>query len=248
MRLLICGEGEREGWLKRLCLKRGHSLPDHGPWDLAVLPLPRSEITEEWAAQLPRGQKVVCARTKPSFDALAQRRGWRLFRVLEDEAYTQENAYLTAEGALFAAAAHLNRAYQGCRCLVLGYGRIGKELTRLLRCLGAQVTVAARREESRKAAGENSVSMEEIATVLPAMEVIFNTVPAQVLGEDELLLVPAFCPVIELASPPYGLDLDAALRLNVKLFLESGLPGRYCPQSAAEALLRYIEREALKNE
>ena len=96
MRLLICGEGEREGWLKRLCLKRGHSLPDHGPWDLAVLPLPRSEITEEWAAQLPRGQKVVCALTKPSFDALAQRRGWRLFRVLEDEAYTQENAYLTA--------------------------------------------------------------------------------------------------------------------------------------------------------
>ena len=243
MRVLICGNGAREKSLAALCLSRGHTLPDHGPWDMAVLPLPRSYLPENVADQLPRGQKIVCGMTEPDFDRLSERRGWKLLRVLEDEAYTQENAALTAEGALFTAVARMNRALRGSQCLVIGYGRIGKALTGLLRAMGALVTVAARREESRREAGENSVSISYMPNILPRMDVIFNTVPAPMLGEKELRQVKPLCVMIDLASAPYGIDRDAAEALGLKAFLESGLPGRYCPLSAAEALLNYMERE-----
>lgn len=243
MRILICGNGEREKYLTELCPARGHSLPDHGPWDMAALPLPRSFLSEETADQLPRGQKIVCGMTDATFDRLAEKRGWKLLRVLKDEVYTQENAALTAEGALFTAVARMNRALRGSKCLVIGYGRIGKALTGLLRAMGAMVTVAARREESRREAGENSVSIQEIPQVLPRMDVIFNTVPAPVLEEKELRQVKPQCVMIDLASAPYGIDRDAAEALGRKAFLESGLPGRYCPLSAAETLLNYMERE-----
>ena len=48
--------------------------------------------------------------------------------------------------------------------------------------------------------------------------------------------------VIDLTNAPYGVDLDAARRMGVRAWREPGLPGRYCPQSAAEAILRAIER------
>ncbi len=88
MRILICGNGEREKYLADLCLARGHSTPDHGPWDMAVLPLPRSYLPEDIADQLPRGQKIVCGMTDAAFDRLAEKRGWKLLRVLKDEVYT----------------------------------------------------------------------------------------------------------------------------------------------------------------
>ena len=243
MRILICGQGEREKQLAALCPSHGHTMPSHGPWDVAVLPLPRSSVTEEQADQLPRGQNIVCGLTDEAFDKLAERRGWRLYRVLRDEAYTRENAALTAEGAIFVAVAHMRKALWSANCLVIGYGRIGKELTRLLRGLGASVTVAARREESRREAGENSVSLSGMPRVLPDMDAVFNTVPAPVLEKEELQFVRKACVLIELASPPYGIDLDEAWDIGLNAFLESGLPGRYCPESAAEALLSYIERE-----
>lgn len=243
MRILICGNGAREKYLAELCLQRGHSTPDHGPWDLAVLPLPVSQLPEETADQLPRGQKIVCGKTDAAFDRLAEKRGWKLLRVLSDEIYTRENAALTAEGALFTAVARMNRALRGSQCLVIGYGRIGKALTGLLRSLGAKVTVAARREESRREAGENSLFIQEIPPALPRMDAVFNTVPAPMLGEKELRRVRPSCVLIDLASAPYGIDMDAAEALGLRAFLESGLPGRYCPLSAAETLLNYMERE-----
>lgn len=243
MRILICGNGAREKCLAELCQNRGHALPDHGPWDMAVLPLPRSYLPEEIADQLPRGQKIVCGITEPDFERLSEKRGWNLLRVLKDEVYTLENAALTAEGALFTAVARMNRALRDSRCLVIGYGRIGKALTGLLRAMGALVTVAARREESRREAGENSISISYMPSILPRMDVIFNTVPAPVLGEKELRSVKPQCVMIDLASAPYGIDRDTAEALGLKAFLESGLPGRYCPLSAAETLLNYMERE-----
>ena len=243
MRVLICGNGVREKCLSELCLSRGHSLPDHGPWDMAVLPLPKSVLPENMADQLPRGQKIVCGITEPEFDKFAEKRGWNLLRVLKDEVYTVENAALTAEGALFTAVARMNRALRGSQCLVIGYGRIGKALTGLLRNMGAMVTAAARREESRREAGENSVSISSMPNILPRMDVIFNTVPAPILGEKELRFVKPQCVMIDLSSAPYGIDRDAAEAFGLKAFLESGLPGRYCPLSAAETLLNYMERE-----
>ncbi len=243
MRILIVGRDPRDVYLAVLCRERGHQLPEHGPWDAVVLPLPLSSMPEALEEELPAGQKIVCGVTRPDFDALAGKRRWKLLRVLKDDTYTQKNAVLTAEGAVHAAMSKTDRALTGQSCLVLGYGRIGKALTGMLRGLGVQVTVAARRKESRDAAGENSIPFADLPAHLPHTTLLFNTVPSPVVTEQELLLLPPDARLFELASPPYGIDLSAADRLCLNASLESGLPGRYCPQSAAETLLAYLERE-----
>ncbi len=244
MRILIVGSGARENALRQMALAAGHSLPEFGPWDQAVLSLPKSSIDEETADQLPRGQSVICGITDEAFDALARKRGWRLHRVFEDELYTKENALLTAEGAIHAAAEYSDKALQDSTCLVIGCGRIGMGLIHMLRALHVKTIAAARRKESRDAAGAPAVSIEELPSVLPETEIIFNTVPAMILNEQLLKKVKKDTLLLELASKPYGIDFKAAEALGLSIQLESGLPGRYCPVSAAKTLLDYMEREA----
>lgn len=56
----------------------------------------------------------------------------------------RKTAILTAEGALWLAQNHLERALYRSRVLVCGYGRIGRVLSGLLLAHGADVTVCSR--------------------------------------------------------------------------------------------------------
>jgi len=242
MRLFIEGGGPREEELRRQSIKRGHTLPDHGPWDAVVLTMPRSTVSEDVANLLPRGQQVLCGYTDAAFDCLAKKRGWRLLRVLNDEGFTEENAYLSAEGAVFAAMREGTAALRDARCMVIGYGRIGQSLTGLLRAWKVRVIVAARRPESRAEAGEGSIPLSAISRALPQTDIVFNTVPANILTASQLSFLPKDALYMELASPPYGIAPEEAEKTHVHYVLESGIPGRYCPSSAAGLLLDYLER------
>jgi dipicolinate synthase subunit A len=162
-----------------------------------------------------------------------------------DEEYVLYNAHLTAEGAVSHAMRSTDRALMGSQCLLIGYGRIARRLCELLTELGAHVTVAARREESRLHArlmGAHACSTDELSLVLPEMDFIFSTPPALVLDESLLRLIRPDAHLMDLASPPYGFDLKLALSLSLNAVRESGLPGRYCPFSAGSALLEAVRR------
>ena len=171
--------------------------------------------------------------------------GRRVENLWEDEALLADNAALTAEGAVCAAMTAARRRLRELPALVIGWGRIGQAMSELLAGMGAEVTVASRSEAHRRQAGERgfpAVDTEGIADVLPGRKLIFNTAPARVLGEEELSRVDADAMLIDLASPPYGIDLGAAWNRGLRAWREPGLPGRYCPMSAAGALLRAMER------
>ncbi|MBE5782667.1 MAG: hypothetical protein E7329_05035 [Clostridiales bacterium] len=242
MRIHLLGDTARECYLAEMLRERGHMTVDLGPFDLVILPLPRGEIAKEHAEKFPAKQKIICGLVSEEFKALAKARQWALYPILQDEAFTQENALLSAEGAVYAAMRQADFSLHGASCAVIGYGRIGKALTKMLRGLGACVTVAARREESRKEAGSNSVSTDELHLLLPQIQILFNTVPAPLIDQALLSAAKPNALFIELASPPYGIDLSAAQQMGLRAWLESGIPGRYCPQSAAKAILGYIER------
>ena len=160
-----------------------------------------------------------------------------------DEAFLRKNAVLTAEGALWAAMGSSPDALRDARCLVIGWGRIGGSLTEMLRALGADVTVASRSEKNRcdaRACGAKAVENASLAEVLPDMDVIFSTPPSLVLDEKLLACTKEDARIIDLASAPYGVDLDAAHKLGRNAWREPGIPGGYCPRSAAKVLAESV--------
>lgn len=165
-----------------------------------------------------------------------------------DEALLTENAWLTAEGAVSAAMRAGRRSLRGLPCLVVGWGRIGRALTELLVGLDAEVTAASRSEAHRRRAverGAHGVATAELDKALPGARLVFNTAPVPVLDGALLRAADPAAMLIDLSSPPYGLDLRAAWALGLRAWREPGLPGRYCPESAAEALLRAMDRRDL---
>lgn len=167
----------------------------------------------------------------------------------KDERLQLENAWLTAEGAICAAMNAARASLKDCHCLVIGWGRIGRALTELLIGMNSRVTVASRSEKGRNGAverGAESVSTYQIADALPGKQIIFSTPPCRVLGEHELKRADPDAMILDLASPPYGVDLDTARSLSLRAWREPKLPGRYCPFSAARALFNAIQREERK--
>lgn len=174
----------------------------------------------------------------------ASQKDWRLLLPGLDPSYEEKNAMPSAEGAIFAAMEKADHTLCGSHCLIIGPGRIGKELARMLLGLGARVTIAARREEALHEAAKMgciTIPMKELPDAAKTTDVLFNTAPSPVAGDEVLAALPAHALAIDLASAPYGIDLNAAKRCGIQAWREGGIPGRYAPRTAAAILLQYFE-------
>ena len=200
------------------------------PLSALCLPLP-----ELLTAAAP-GTPVFAGKAPEALRAACRKSGLPLTDWLHREDFALRNAALTAEGAL-SLLLQGEGALRGSRVLLCGFGRIGRFLAEMLRPLGADVTVAARRPEERALAelmGCRALRFSELAAA-SGWDAVVNTVPAPVLGAPELA---AFgdARLLELASPPYGFDLAAAEALGRHVERCGGLPGKCAPSAAAAAL------------
>jgi dipicolinate synthase subunit A len=160
------------------------------------------------------------------------------------------NTVATAEGIIAQAILSHPKNLQDSRCLVIGYGKCGKTLAKKLKAMDSQVYVAARSNEQlswAKADGCMPVLLDEIEKYLLDLDIIFNTVPSQVLSGQLLKLIPVQTYIMDIASLPGGLDLEEAKRLGLHAGMYSGLPGKCAPVSSAvvllECILKIIKKE-----
>lgn len=175
--------------------------------------------------------------------AVFDKNGIKHHDLCENETFNYLNAVPTAEGAIALAMGNTPVTLDGGRCLVLGYGRIGKCLSRRLRALGASVTVAARKEKDRaEADSEGMIPFDypSLALVMENFDVVFNTVPIIVLNEEMLAKLRDGVPVIELASKPGGIDPVGAVRYGTRVISAQSLPGRVAPVTAGKIIARCI--------
>lgn len=170
---------------------------------------------------------------------LFERYGLEMLDYFEREDVQVANAIPTAEGAIMRMMEETDHTVQGSRCLIIGYGRIGKALAQRLQTLGAFVTVAARKAQDIawiKACGYRAAAVNELREKMEEFDVIFNTAPATVLGEELLRLVRPDVLLLELASLPGGFDENAVKDNNLHIIVERGLPGKTAPLSAARVI------------
>lgn len=154
--------------------------------------------------------------------------------MLRDE-LAIKNAVPTAEGAIEIAIAETPITLHNSRCLVLGYGKVGKILAKSLDALGAKTYVSARKYADLaliEGHGCYPLTVGEAKMRISEFDIIFNTVPSLILGESELYRVRKNSLIIDLASKPGGVDFESAKNLGLRVVWALSLPGRCAPVTA----------------
>lgn len=154
------------------------------------------------------------------------------------EEFAVKNAVPTAEGAIEQALMHSDITINGSKVLVCGYGRIGKVLSEMLRGMGADVTVSARKQSDLawiKLNGFAGIKTGDF-TEINSYNFIFNTIPSLILREDVLRELSKDTLIIDLASLPGGVDFACAEKYGIKAIHALSLPGKIAPKSAGEII------------
>ncbi len=164
--------------------------------------------------------------------------------ILKLEELAILNSIPTAEGAIQIAMEKSLKTIHGSKCLVLGFGRIGKVLSKMLYGIGANVYCEARKStdiawiESYK---YNAIHLEELNKYLGDFDFIFNTIPYVILDKNNLKLIKKDCLLIDLASNPGGIDFNEAERLQLQTVWALALPGKVAPKTAATYIYKILK-------
>ncbi|MDD2361597.1 MAG: dipicolinate synthase subunit DpsA [Oscillospiraceae bacterium] len=201
----------------------------------------RISLDQVLNAVKPEQRLVGGAITKEVYEE-AKKRGISVIDYLHREELAVYNAVPTAEGAIQLAMEELPITIGGSRCLITGYGRVGKTLSRLLVALGAYVTVAARKFSDLAWADSQGCKSLELAHLPEAgdYDVIFNTIPFPIFDRDTLSGLDKNTLLIDLASRPGGIDFNAAAELQLKTIWALSLPGRVAPKTAGQIIKNTI--------
>lgn len=221
--------------------------------DVVVLPLPVS--TDQHTVNTPfskrkllladcfdyirPGTAILGGMISKPVHQLAAARGFTLLDYLQREEMAVLNAVPTAEGAIEITMNELATTIWTSKCLITGYGRISKVLARILQAMGAEVSIAARKEADLawiSVMGYKPIRMNQLAEHIPQQDIIYNTVPSIIFDQSMLSLVKSDSLVIDLASKPGGVDFDLARELGVKTIWALSLPGKVAPITAGNII------------
>jgi dipicolinate synthase subunit A len=157
--------------------------------------------------------------------------------ILKREEFTVLNTIATAEGTIQIAMEETQRTVHGSKVLVMGFGRIGKILAKMLDGIGAKVYCEARKNEDIawiKAYGYEPIHLNNLNEHLAEFDIIISTIPFQILDKERLDLVRKDVVIIDLASNPGGVDRKYAKSKDLKVIWALSLPGKVAPLTSAE--------------
>lgn len=195
--------------------------------------------------RLPPGSLVLTGLAPDWLQQEARERHLRLVEYRDRDDFALANAVPSAEGAIQMAMAASPLCLFDSEVVVLGLGRTGLVLARMLRGLGARVAGAARKEADLARAwalGLRPLPWDRLEEGLRSADFVFNTVPALVLTRERLGVLPRHAVIVDLASAPGGVDWAAARELGIRADLAPGLPGKVAPVTAGRILAQLVVR------
>ena len=152
------------------------------------------------------------------------------------------NAHLSAEAILSIIINNLPVSISDSSFLILGYGRIGKELACMLKNLGGDVTATARKASDfalMSIRGINSMYTKNINTK-NCYSAVINTIPQKVTDDKFYENLNSDCLIIDASASPGYMDTEAAESFGLKLMGAFGLPGKYSPASAGKIIVKMM--------
>lgn len=183
------------------------------------------------------GKTFIAGSIKPEVYQMAQGRDINMLDIIKREELAVLNAISTAEGAIQIAINETPKNLHGNNVLVLGFGRIGKVLSKMLDGIGSKVACEARKTTDLawiKAYGYEPINLSELKENIGRFDIIINTIPYTLLDEAMLQEVKKDALIIDLASNPGGVDRKAVKQLGIKFNWALSLPGKVSPVASAE--------------
>lgn len=200
-------------------------------------PFSESKITIEELLDNLEGKILIAGGIKQDVYDKIEGRDITIYDIIKREELAVLNAISTAEGAIQIAINETPKNLHGNNVLVLGFGRIGKVLSKMLDGIGAVVACEARKTTDLawiKAYGYEPINLTQLKENIGRFDIIINTIPFVVLDRDMLKEVKKDTLIIDLASNPGGVDRNAIKELGIKFNWALSLPGKVSPITSAE--------------
>ena len=219
-------------------------IPLLGENNYLTMPLSKEKLSfDELIGKIPEGAHLIAGKVSQQAKDQLEQKKVKCTDLLDREEMAVLNAVPSAEGAVHILLQELPTTLLGSRILIVGFGRIGKVLSRLLNGFGAEVWAAARKYSDIawiEAQGYKPVPMHQLARYVSDMDAIVNTAPAPVITREILEKVRADCFLLDLASAPGGIDFKSAEAFGFKVMWALSLPGKIAPLTAGDIIRRTI--------
>jgi len=196
-------------------------------------------FSEELFAAISPGTLFFIGVAKEQLKKLAGKYQVKLLEMATSDEIAILNAIPTAEGAIQIAMEKLPITIHGSRVIILGFGRVGMTLARMLNGIGAKTIAVSRQLAELARAKEMSLEildLKDLEQKIGEAQIIYNTIPALVLTKELLRKAQPEVLIIDLASQPGGTDFATAEKLGLQALLASGLPGKVAPKTAGRIL------------
>lgn len=193
------------------------------------------------------GQHIFAGCINDKWEALVNQKGAYCHDYMKEKRIAIYNSIATAEGTIAEIISTCAKNLHNEGVIVLGYGVCAKTLADKLRGMSAKVCIVARNDEALMDAfanGYESVKLENLKEIIGKYKLIVNTVPVHILSKDILENIQPDTHLYEIASFPYGADMDvytyAKNECGMKLHMCPSLPAKYAPESSANILKEII--------
>lgn len=200
-------------------------------------------ISRDTIQHFQEGSVIITGFARPLLKEIAETRGIKVIEIANMDEVAILNSIPSAEGAIQMAMEATDFTLHGSRVVVIGFGRCGKTLARMVHGIGAKTQVVARkpRDLARiREMGLEPLTYGQLAQQIGEADIIFNTVPVLVLGRGLLEMVNPDVYICDIASSPGGVDFTAAEELGINAVLAPGLPGKVAPKTAGLILAEVI--------
>ena len=159
----------------------------------------------------------------------------RAYDFLKEEDILVQNAYLTAEGTVYKMMEMSKQALCGKRVLIIGFGRIAKNLCKILAAFKMHIHILARKKSDlawAKLLGCKGMQIHAVDS-FEGYDFIINTVPVKLFKNTFFHKLQT--PVIDLAGVNEYSHYENYFRLPA-------VPGSFAPESAGNILGEYVHR------
>lgn len=198
-------------------------------------PLSNEKITIEDFINNTLNKTILGGKIKKEHVNKLMRNGNKVIDIMQNEEFILKNTIPTAEGVIKLIIENTDCTIDENNIAVLGFGRVGKKVASILKALNATVyCYDINKEEVANIELYGYNVLDNIDRSLSNMSVIVNTVPSQIIKEEQFKYINKSTFILDVASNPGGVDLNHAKNNGYRAIQVLGIPGKIAPKTSAK--------------